>query len=334
MSIKADKPHHRRRQRAALALLAGLLIACWTVVCFARPRSPSQELQDLLEREYSYRDVHRADWPALFAKFAARLDAAASPPQFATVAAELLAAAGDVHITVNDGNRTLATFQRVANDNYSLTLIPALVPDVRSDHRCVSWGHTAEGVGYILIGEWTNACAASAERALDELRDAAGLIVDVRPNSGGNDDAAGQVAARFLTKPVIYELVARRVHGITTAREPRVLGPSVKNRFRGHVAVLMGPRCMSSNEAFLLMMRAAGAVLVGERSFGSSGNPQPHRLSNGVVVNLPSWIAYQPNGSLFEKHGVEPDVKVDWPTTPKDDVVLAAALRALRGVAK
>jgi hypothetical protein len=164
MSIKADQPHHRRRQRAALALLGGLLIACWTAVCFARPSSLSQErheLHELLEREYSYRDVHRADWPALFAKFAARLDAAASPPQFATVAAELLAAAGDVHITVNDGNRTLATFQRVANDNYSLTFIPALVPDVRIDHRCVSWGHTAEGVGYILVGEWTTACAAT-----------------------------------------------------------------------------------------------------------------------------------------------------------------------------
>jgi C-terminal processing protease CtpA/Prc len=87
---------------------------------------------------------------------------------------------------------------------------------------------------------------------------------------------------------------------------------------------------MSSNESFLLMMRAAGAKLLGGRSFGSSGNPLPHRLSNGVVVNLPSWREYQSNGTPLEGNGILPDRTVAWPGVPTDDVVLRASLSELQ----
>jgi len=90
---------------------------------------------------------------------------------------------------------------------------------------------------------------------------------------------------------------------------------------------------MSSCESFLLMMkRVPGDRLVGSRSYGSSGNPKPHDLGNGVLVHRPSWQDLMPDGKLLEGVGVEPDVA--GPARPSDfvrgDPVLEAALRVLR----
>ncbi|MBN2584189.1 MAG: hypothetical protein JXL80_14095, partial [Planctomycetes bacterium] len=104
-------------------------------------------------------------------------------------------------------------------------------------------------------------------------------------------------------------------------------------KYRGKVAVLMGPVNMSSCESFLLMMKhGAGATLVGQTSYGSSGNPKPSALGNGVTVFLPSWRDLLPDGTLLEGKGITPDVAVE--TTPealtRSDAVLEAALKLLR----
>jgi C-terminal processing protease CtpA/Prc len=81
--------------------------------------------------------------------------------------------------------------------------------------------------------------------------------------------------------------------------------------YAGQIAVLMGRANMSSAEAFLLMMKQAPRCkLIGERSFGASGNPQPHLLANGVTVYLPSWKAMLPDGTVFEGKGIAPDIEV------------------------
>jgi carboxyl-terminal processing protease len=81
-------------------------------------------------------------------------------------------------------------------------------------------------------------------------------------------------------------------------------------RYPGPVVVLTGPLIMSSAESFLLMMRVAGATLVGGRSRGSSANPQPVDLGNGITLMVPSWRALLVDGTCFEGVGIAPDVEV------------------------
>src|SRR5690606_18274437 len=82
-------------------------------------------------------------------------------------------------------------------------------------------------------------------------------------------------------------------------------------RYGGPVAVLIGPSCMSSNESFVLMMATSPRVtLVGEHTYGSSGNPKPVDLGNGVTVLLPSWQDFRPDGVALEGVGVPPGVGV------------------------
>jgi hypothetical protein len=292
---------------------------------------PVDELRRAIDLDYSHRDRLHVDWNARFLEFDTRLKAAPSPLEFAKLVSQLLEVARDPHISVRVGESTLPTMVWNPTANYALPLIKRLVPDAISDHRCVSFGHAASGVGYLIIGTWTPECAASAQKALDNLLDQSALIIDVRPNTGGADPLASALAGRFTDKPVTYDYVDTRSGGRFSVKIPRRLEPNPSQRhFAGKLAVLMGPRCLSSNESFLLMMRALGATLVGAPSYGSSGNPQPHRLSNGVTVHLPSWRVYDLAGAPLEGKGIAPDLPVIWPATPTEDVVLRAAIDRLQ----
>jgi Peptidase family S41 len=136
--------------------------------------------------------------------------------------------------------------------------------------------------------------------------------------------------AFFVDRPAVYAKALLRVPQAPGGFAPpveHVVTPSAQRpRFRGPVAVLSGPACTSSCEAFLLMRRAPPRrLLFGERSYGSSGNPRPIDLCNGVVVTLPSWQALRADGTPLEGRGIEPDVEVPF-TGGASDPVLSAAL--------
>lgn len=205
----------------------------------------------------------------------------------------------------------------------------------------VATGRLDKDTGYIAIYSWDRSHAPqlldAAFAALDELRGLPALVVDVRLNSGGSEPMARDFASAFIPERRLY---ARHV-SIDPSSATRFSAPvdrwiepaSGRPAYTGRVAVLMGPVNMSSAEAFLLMMKqASNCKLVGTRSYGSSGNPQPHTLANGVTVMLPSWKAMLPDGTEFETKGIAPDVEVA--AKPEDfsldDPVLKKALQVLK----
>ncbi len=64
---------------------------------------------------------------------------------------------------------------------------------------------------------------------------------------------------------------------------------------------------------------------------GSSGNPLPHDLGNGVVAFLPSWKDLRPDGSCLEGEGIVPDIQASYVRGDgNSDAVLDAARAFLR----
>jgi carboxyl-terminal processing protease len=160
----------------------------------------------------------------------------------------------------------------------------------------------------------------------------------VRTNSGGDEMLARRLAAFFVEGEAVYAAHRpcdpRTADGFGERQDRRLRGNQAPDLFTRQVTVLTGPMNMSSCEAFLLMMKQSPrALLVGDTSYGSSGNPQPHTLLPGLVVMLPSWQALRPDGSSFEGEGITPHIHVT--AGPGDfaerDPVLDAALRRLRG---
>jgi hypothetical protein len=299
-----------------------------------------RNLRQAIDERYSYRDLHRRDWATLFARYGPAMEKATSPAEFAQAAGELLANAKDMHIWLDAGGQTTYPFRRDITRNYNLAVLEKTVPGFRRVNDAICTGRFEDGIGYILIQSWATNHAESlkaAFAALAEFSDAPGLIVDVRPNGGGDEPSAQQFAGCFIDKPALY---AKHVYrqadqpgGFGELRE-RTLQPSRdRPKYRGKVIVLMGQANMSSCEAFLLMMKQVpGCKLIGSTSYGSSGNPKPTDLGNGVTVYLPSWKAMLPDGTCFEGKGIKPDIPIQ--ATPlvleKADPVLQAALTLLR----
>jgi hypothetical protein len=303
-------------------------------------RAAVANLKRAIDLDYSYRDLRKVNWDRLLAQAAPSLERARTPAEFAEAAGKLLAEAKDFHIWLQAGATTYASFRRQVDPNCNVAALARLVPGWTAHNDLVSSGRFPDGIRYILITAWDADKAGQLAPVYDVIRGAdpaKGLIIDVRPNSGGSEPLARQVAGCFVEKPVVYARDTTRADGKVLGPYDRMLEPSAEGpAYRGKVVVLMGPRNMSSCESFLLMMKKVpGCRLVGEKSYGSSGNPKPHDLGNGVTVYLPSWQALMPDDKLLEGVGVEPDVAV--PVRPSDfargDPVLEAALRVLRSPA-
>jgi len=299
-----------------------------------------KELRRAIDENYSYYKLRDINWDQLFERYDGMLKGAETPRRFAEVASKLLANAKDMHIWVKVDEETIGGFRRDIGRNYNGQTLEKLIPGWQKRSVAVYTGRFDDGIGYILIDSWSREQTEALQQvyaAIWEFADAPALIVDVRPNSGGAEPLAGEVAGCFVDEPVLYaKHVYRDINepnGFTKTSE-RIFQPNkTRPRYRGKIAVFMGQANMSSCESFLLMMKQVpGCKLIGEKSYGSSGNPKPVELSNGVTVYLPSWKDLRPDGSCIEEQGIIPNVTVK--TTQAEltekDPILQAALELLR----
>jgi hypothetical protein len=303
-------------------------------------RRAFEALRKALAERYSYYDLRGLDWQAIYERDADWILASRTDLEWASRVGIMLSAAEDIHISLECEGISVATHSRMVPPNMDWRLVPKAVPNVREVNRAVAWGRTGDGILYILIATWEKRAEPQLlelHRILDGAKDAKGIVLDMRANAGGSEPLAQQIAAWFVEKPTLYSKNVYRdpssASGWTKVFD-RVLDPNpVERRYGGPAVVLMGRYTMSSCESFLLMMRAAGARLVGEASYGSSGNPKPFELPNGVTIHLPSWKDLRPDGTCIEGEGVKPDVVVEFPTdgSVTRDPVLDKALAILRG---
>jgi len=171
-----------------------------------------------------------------------------------------------------------------------------------------------------------------------------GLIIDLRTNMGGDDQFA---------YPIVSRLVDHEVKGLTwrtpsyhpayaswgMTEEPLQgdvvrIEPAAGTRYGGPLVVLTSGATMSTSEDFIVPLDFSGrAVLVGEPTAGTTGNPVNVALPGGAILRVCSlWCTY-PDGREFVGRGIEPDVLVH-PTiaglrTGRDEV-LEKAVEVLR----
>ena len=303
-------------------------------------RHAFEELQKAIRDRYSYRDRLSIDWDQLLKSAEPSLLAAQSANEFARLAATTLAQAKDKHIWLQVGGETIPTYVNPSIVNANYKLLKNLVPGLKPQGRALASGRWNDGIGYIGIATWDKEKLGDGKALLDLLKslaDTKALIIDVRANGGGAEPLAQQFAGCFLSEPRLY---AKNVYrdatqpsGFTKPMERWLKPTPGVSRYPGRVAVLSGPAVMSSNESFLLMMKQApDTTIVGARSQGSSGNPKPHELGNGVTLYLPSWKDLTAEGQELEGVGITPDIEIDAKADDfkQDDPVLAAALEHLR----
>ena len=121
-------------------------------------------------------------------------------------------------------------------------------------------------------------------------------------------------------------------HTNLTEKYERKVAPRGPWRYNRPVMLLIGQKCMSSNESFIGMMTGDPEVTtMGDHTCGSSGNPEIVNLPLEMTVSVPQWIDYLPDGTPLDERGFQPQI----PFKPapgafegdRDDLLTAALAR-------
>jgi C-terminal processing protease CtpA/Prc len=162
------------------------------------------------------------------------------------------------------------------------------------------------------------------------------MVIDVRPNSGGNDALALALVGRFATRRTTTGYVRYRDgprHDDFGGEVERHVDPRGPFQFTDPVVVLSGRGVVSSNESFISAMRELPNVtIMGDTTLGASGNPQTYPLGDGWSYSVSRWIEWTADRRVIEWNGIPPDVFVAWDPAAVSsgrDPVLEAALTRL-----
>lgn len=309
------------------------------------------EFKKFFPKEYSYASLKGVDWNALLKEYKDELVNSKTNTEFALKLIKLLRKADDAHLWIDvDGKRFETGKIKPIEENVNMNHLFTLLQNRRVGDNLMSVVGEIDGVGYIAIRGWT----ADINRfvfktwgdekdsgiTLDEvIRNMSGysdLIIDVRENGGGNEAYARDFASYFIKDSVAFEKVVcyNEKSGLVNDVQFKKVYPNKKGlNYTGNIYVLSGPVVMSSNESFVLMMKQVpNAKVVGMKTYGSSGNPVPHKLSNGVTIFLPSWQAYTLDGKLIEGSGVDPDIEIvtSRKDFEKEDILIQKVLKMIK----
>lgn len=158
----------------------------------------------------------------------------------------------------------------------------------------------------------------------DEVREANGLIIDLRMNGGGNSDIGWGILAQLVDKPFATSQWRTRLYRPTFRAWGRPeawswheahgddFEPHGTHYYSGPVAVLSGPRTYSAAEDFLAAFRQADrGPIIGQASGGSTGQPLHFKLPGGGIARVCTKRDLFADGTEFVGVGVIPDIVVE-----------------------
>ena len=201
-----------------------------------------------------------------------------------------------------------------------------------------------ENIGYLKINSWSEYIEIDGKKIdklideeLEAMSECGSLIIDVRENGGGSSKLAEPLAGHFIEDPVIYGTVLERKNGAAELiRRELELKPQ-DGFLNKKIVILTGPKCLSSNEVFIMMLKDTGkAITIGQTTGGGSGNRKPIKLNLGeknYSLYVATWKMIRKNGKELEGIGIEPDIQTRITAEDvmmKRDVDLETALAYLK----
>ncbi len=166
--------------------------------------------------------------------------------------------------------------------------------------------------GYVRVSQFSDNTARELSRAVDELHEAnggmlEGLVLDLRNNPGGVLDSAVDVSDLFLDS------------GLIVSADGRALDSSfTRSAHRGDIldgaplVVLVNSGSASASEIVAGALQDHNrATIVGTPTFGKGLVQTVMPLSKGRAVKLTTSRYYTPSGDSIHEVGIKPDVETD-----------------------
>ncbi len=200
-----------------------------------------------------------------------------------------------------------------------------------------------DDIGYLKVASWSKKAKQNGQNVseiiieeFEKIKNNDSIIIDVRQNSGGSTQFAEILAGHFVDKPIKFATGLKRIPGEENLVERDFVVKPKGEFLDKKVVILTGPKCLSSNEIFILSLKDSGkAITIGENTGGGSGCPTFFDINLGnknFTLSVSTWRLIRKNGQALEGQGIEPDVPVE--IKPEDvinhkDVELETAMEYL-----
>ena len=215
-----------------------------------------------------------------------------------------------------DGSTLTAdvTYERDSRPHTKFGSLPSLPTELTWRHLDETerqrWGATDHEIGLIRFNIWLIPVARPFDIAMDTLRSADGIIIDLRGNPGGIGAMAMGIAGHFTAEA--RELGEMKTRDVTLQfkTNPRTVSTTgvPVTPYAGPVAILVDDSTASTSEIFAGGMQfLKRAKVFGTRTAGAALPAVTMTLPNGDVF-LHAIADYRlPDGSALEASGVVPD---------------------------
>lgn len=173
---------------------------------------------------------------------------------------------------------------------------------VRLSRDSVSTRDLAAEVTLVTVGAFTKGSGEQVRTAVREAPAGAGIVLDLRGNSGGLVAEAVTAASAFLDGGLV---ATYDVDG-----EERALHAEPGGDTGRPLVALVDGGTMSAAELLTGALQDRGrAVVVGSRTFGKGSVQMPSRLPGGSVAELTVGHYRTPSGRGVDGRGITPDVE-------------------------
>lgn len=160
------------------------------------------------------------------------------------------------------------------------------------------------GIGYIRFTVFTPQMAEKLCGAIRSMRDARGLVVDLRGNPGGVMGVASGVAGLLSDEVGLIGILRLRTGSIPIPIFPQ------RSPYDGPIVVLIDRLSGSTAEVMAAALQETGrALVVGERSAGAVLGANIIKLPTGALFEYARAGFKTAHGETLEGKGVKPDVE-------------------------
>lgn len=281
---------------------------------------------------YCYFDFKGVDWDSVRTVYEPRIRDTMTDRELFEVLADMLAILRDGHVSLSSPLRTFFyDFEYLYPANYD--------PDIVAKHYLIQGnvptvtrypgfrvGMLPGDILYVNYTSFNNPEEPLAD-ILEDFPNSQGMILDVRGNGGGQNDA--YLASYFTDTEKLVGYYLQKSgpgHNDFTERLPIVIQPGTVF-YDKKVAVLTNRECFSGTAAFVQHMKSFDNVVqVGDTTGGGGAAPIEKDLPNGWGIYVSSNPAFGVDGFNYEP-GTPPDIVVmDNPITLEVDEIIERAL--------
>jgi len=261
-----------------------------------------------------------------------------------------------IELTILTPDRKEAKVVVTRNDNKlfrakKLKWTPNVIPAPAENFEYKS---LSQKVAYVSLGTFADSAVVTQfKNALPEIRRHQALVLDIRNNSGGNDDYALQIAEYLTDRPFIVgsmwktrinnaakkawakqgdTSLAGYLHRDVWEKHPgdNVRIPANLARLNMPVYILTSKRTFSAAEDFLIYLNySKNVVRIGQTTGGSSGQPLVFDIPHGFSARICAKADEFPDGTEFINIGIKPQIEVEPSLVESEDSELERALAAI-----